>query len=95
MEVIASKGLAMIGEPAAILLVEFSGDDKPVLLRQLRALVELMGTQLALPGSVVEMSDEAPQKALWEVRKAGLNIMMSRKGDGKPVSFHRRLRRAR
>ncbi|MHB8723446.1 MAG: FAD-binding and (Fe-S)-binding domain-containing protein, partial [Steroidobacteraceae bacterium] len=24
---------------------------------------------------------------LWEVRKAGLNIMMSLKGDGKPVSF--------
>ena len=29
----------------------------------------------------------APQKDLWEVRKAGLNIMMSLKGDGKPVSF--------
>ena len=24
---------------------------------------------------------------MWEVRKAGLNIMMSMKGDGKPVSF--------
>ena len=33
------------------------------------------------------MSDDAPQKNLWEVRKAGLNIMMSLKGDGKPVSF--------
>ncbi|MEZ0308465.1 MAG: FAD-binding and (Fe-S)-binding domain-containing protein, partial [Ramlibacter sp.] len=30
---------------------------------------------------------DAPQKNLWEVRKAGLNIMMSLKGDGKPVSF--------
>ncbi len=29
----------------------------------------------------------ALQKRLWEVRKAGLNIMMSMKGDGKPVSF--------
>jgi len=27
------------------------------------------------------------QKEIWEVRKAGLNIMMSMKGDGKPVSF--------
>ncbi len=43
--------------------------------------------ELGLPGAVVEMPDEAPQKALWEVRKAGLNIMMSLKGDGKPVSF--------
>ena len=41
---------------------------------------------LGLPGSVVLMPDETPQKNLW-VRKAGLNIMMSLKGDGKPVSF--------
>jgi Fe-S oxidoreductase len=27
------------------------------------------------------------QKEVWDVRKAGLNIMMSMKGDGKPVSF--------
>ena len=46
----------------------------------------MMG-DLGLPGSVAEMTDEAPQRALWEVRKAGLNIMMSLKGDGKPVSF--------
>jgi FAD/FMN-containing dehydrogenase/Fe-S oxidoreductase len=77
---------ALIGEPEAILLVEWSGDDKAALLRRLRDLAELMG-ELGLPGSVVSMSDDAPQKALWEVRKAGLNIMMSLKGDGKPVSF--------
>ena len=33
------------------------------------------------------MPDAGLQKNLWEVRKAGLNIMMSLKGDGKPVSF--------
>ncbi|MCO5107688.1 MAG: FAD-binding protein [Burkholderiaceae bacterium] len=72
--------------PEAILLVEFSGDDRAALLGRLARLVELMG-DLGLPGSVVEMPDEGRQKALWEVRKAGLNIMMSLKGDGKPVSF--------
>ena len=77
---------ALIGKPAAILLVEFSGADEAKLQMQLASLVELMG-DLGLPSSVVQMSDEAPQKALWEVRKAGLNIMMSLKGDGKPVSF--------
>ncbi len=77
---------ALIGKPEAILLVEFSGDDKPALLTKLRDLVALMG-DLGMPDSVVEMSDDAPQKNLWEVRKAGLNIMMSLKGDGKPVSF--------
>ncbi len=74
------------GKPEAVLLVEFAGADKAALLPKLRELVELMG-DLGLPGSVVEMPDDAPQKNLWEVRKAGLNIMMSLKGDGKPVSF--------
>jgi FAD/FMN-containing dehydrogenase/Fe-S oxidoreductase len=77
---------ALIDKPAAILLVEFAGADKAALLPRLKQLVELMG-DLGLPGSVVEMPDDARQKNLWEVRKAGLNIMMSLKGDGKPVSF--------
>jgi FAD/FMN-containing dehydrogenase/Fe-S oxidoreductase len=77
---------ALIGSPAAILLVEFSGQEKQPLLRKLQDLVTLVG-ELGLPGSVVEMADDAQQKNLWEVRKAGLNIMMSLKGDGKPVSF--------
>ena len=77
---------ALLGSPDAILLVEFSGASKADLLPRMRELVELMG-ELGLPGSVVEMVDDAPQKNLWEVRKAGLNIMMSLKGDGKPVSF--------
>ncbi len=72
------------GEPDAILLVEFSGEENQG--ARLKALVELMG-ELGLPGSVVEVTDARPQRAIWEVRKAGLNIMMSMKGDGKPVSF--------
>ena len=72
------------GDPDAILLVEFSGeeDQRP----KLRQLTELMA-DLGLPQSVVEITDPRQQKELWEVRKAGLNIMMSMKGDGKPVSF--------
>ncbi len=77
---------ALIGQPDAILLVEFSGASKADLIPKIKQLVELMG-DLGLPGSVVEMIDDAAQKNLWEVRKAGLNIMMSLKGDGKPVSF--------
>ena len=72
--------------PEAVLLVEFAGASKADLLPKLRQLTELMG-DLGMPGCVVEMTDDAPQKNLWEVRKAGLNIMMSLKGDGKPVSF--------
>ncbi|HKM72984.1 MAG TPA: FAD-binding oxidoreductase, partial [Stellaceae bacterium] len=74
------------GEPAAILLSEFSGDDPPENLRRLKALVALMG-DLGFPGAVVEAIDPAFQQAVWGVRAQGLNIMMSMKGDGKPISF--------
>jgi FAD/FMN-containing dehydrogenase/Fe-S oxidoreductase len=77
---------ALVGEPDAILLVEFAGPSADDTLRRLRDLVVLMG-DLGLAGAVVEMPDAGAQKALWDVRKAGLNIMMSMRGDGKPVSF--------
>lgn len=74
------------GEPDAVLLVEFAGETLDVQQRKLRDLVALMG-DLGLPDSVVEIVEADFQKDVWEVRKAGLNIMMSMKGDGKPVSF--------
>ncbi|MCS2609815.1 FAD-binding and (Fe-S)-binding domain-containing protein [Halomonas dongshanensis] len=77
---------ALIGRPEAILLVEFAGQDRTAQLAALAELNTLMA-DLGLPGSVVDMPEAGEQKALWNVRKAGLNIMMSMKGDGKPVSF--------
>jgi Fe-S oxidoreductase/FAD/FMN-containing dehydrogenase len=77
---------ALIGEPEAILLVEFSGEDSGAQSERLERLSELMG-DLGLPDAVVRITAPAAQKELWDVRKAGLNIMMSMKGDGKPVSF--------
>jgi FAD/FMN-containing dehydrogenase/Fe-S oxidoreductase len=77
---------ALIGEPEAILLVEFAGEEAAGPRRKLNDLARMLG-DLGLAKSVVQMTDAGAQKALWEVRKAGLNIMMSMKGDGKPVSF--------
>ena len=74
------------GDPEAILLVEFSGEDAATQLSRLKQLTQRMG-DLGLPAAVVEIADAPRQKAVWELRKAGLNIMMSMKGDGKPVSF--------
>jgi FAD/FMN-containing dehydrogenase/Fe-S oxidoreductase len=70
------------GEPDAILLVEFA-DER---VGKLKDLVQLMA-DLGLPDCVVQITDDKVQKQVWDVRKAGLNIMMSMKGDGKPVSF--------
>ena len=77
---------ALVGSPAAILLVEFAGQDQAELIKKLDELDTLL-SDLGLPNCVVKMPEAKAQKALWDVRKAGLNIMMSMKGDGKPVSF--------
>jgi len=74
------------GDPDAILLVEFVGDDRDSPAGKVQELAELMG-DLGHPDSVIQINDAALQREIWEVRKAGLNIMMSMKGDGKPVSF--------
>jgi FAD/FMN-containing dehydrogenase/Fe-S oxidoreductase len=77
---------AVRGHPEALLLVEFAGEDAVEQRARLRQLSELMA-ELGLPDGVVEAIDPAFQKAVWELRKAGLNIVMSMKGDGKPISF--------
>lgn len=77
---------ALVGQPEALLLVEFAGEDRQQLLHKLQQLDELL-SDLGLPNATVQMPDSKEQQALWNVRKSGLNIMMSMKGDGKPVSF--------
>ena len=74
------------GTPEALLLVEFSGDDATGLERDLGRLEDLMG-ELGFPKAVVRAVEPAFQKEIWSVRKQGLNIVMSMKGDAKPVSF--------
>ncbi len=80
--------------PEAILLVEFGEDDHEVNLRMLQQLKDLMGDlgfgwdkSGAKWGGVVEVLNPDLQAAITEVRTSGLNIMMSMKDEGKPVSF--------
>ena len=74
------------GEPDSLLLVEFAGDELEPQLAKLRDLNTLMG-DLGYPKAVVEATTGPDQSEFWNVRKSGLNIMMSMKGDGKPISF--------
>jgi FAD/FMN-containing dehydrogenase/Fe-S oxidoreductase len=76
----------LIGEPYSLLLVEFHGHEDTPLLEELAELDEAMA-DLGYPGAVVRATDAAFQADIAEVREAGLNIMMSMKGDAKPVSF--------
>jgi FAD/FMN-containing dehydrogenase/Fe-S oxidoreductase len=82
------------GDPEAILFVEFAEDDWNENLRRLKQLGALIG-DLGLSwdktgaewGGVVEVLDPKLQAGITEVRTAGLNIMMSMKEAGKPISF--------
>ena len=80
--------------PAAILLVEFGEEDHEENLRRLRRLKDLIG-DLGIGwdkngdkwGGVIEVLNAGLQVAITDVRTSGLNIMMSMKEAGKPVSF--------
>jgi len=85
---------AVRGDPEAVLFVEFAEDDQYHNLRRLMQLRDVMG-DLGLGwnksgakwGGVLEIFDPKVQAAVTEMRTAGLNIMMSMKEEGKPVSF--------
>ncbi len=81
------------GAPEALLLVEFDeGTEENA--RRLARLHELTGDlgfgwdkSGAHWGGVVDVLDAGLQAAIADVRTSGLNIMMSMKDEGKPVSF--------
>jgi FAD/FMN-containing dehydrogenase/Fe-S oxidoreductase len=77
----ASQASFVKGEPAAMLVVEFSGDDPRQLLSQMRRLQEKVA------GEVLVAEAESLQKQIWAVRKVGLGLLMSMPGDHKPLSF--------
>jgi FAD/FMN-containing dehydrogenase/Fe-S oxidoreductase len=81
------------GQPAALLLVEFAeAPDENA--RRLKRLHDLMG-DLGFDwrnsgtkwGGVADVLDPKLQSAIADLRTAGLNIMMSMKEQGKPISF--------
>lgn len=80
----ASKLHFVEGNPAAVLVTEYYGASDA----ELRAKLERLNAQLnarGWRGAVVPILDNARQNDVWTVRKAGLNILMSRRGDYKPV----------
>jgi FAD/FMN-containing dehydrogenase/Fe-S oxidoreductase len=85
---------AVRGDPDAVLIVEFAEEDQAENIRRLQQLGELMadlGFGWNNPqrkwGGVVEISEPGLQTGIAEFRAAGLNVMMSMKQEGKPVSF--------
>jgi FAD/FMN-containing dehydrogenase/Fe-S oxidoreductase len=82
------------GDPDALLVVEFAEATEAENLAKLKNLEALMGDlgfgwdrAGAHFGGVVPVVEPAWQAAVTEMRSSGLNIMMSMKEAGKPVSF--------
>ncbi|MBR0741434.1 FAD-binding protein [Bradyrhizobium liaoningense] len=85
---------AIKGDPDAVLVVEFAEEDQANNLLRLKQLGELMGdlgfgwnNDTRKWGGVVEITEPALQSGIADFRAAGLNVMMSMKQEGKPVSF--------
>src|SRR6201990_325626 len=82
------------GYPDALLIVECAEEDQPQNLQKLKQLTALMGdlgfgwnNEIRKWGGVVDVVEPAVQTAIADFRTSGLNVMMSMKQDGKPVSF--------
>ena len=71
------------GDPEAVLFVEYFGDDDAQLRGQVEALEQRL-RQRGLGYAFVQALTAASQKDMWEVRKAGLGLLMGMKGDAKP-----------
>ncbi len=67
----------VMGDPAAILVVEFSGDDPSVLKNSARKLGEIL--------TIAETT--ADQAQIWNIRKVGLGILDSQPKSVRPVAF--------
>lgn len=72
------------GDPAAVLLTEYYGESEAEIEKKLAHLQQHLRAR-GWTGTVVTLLDPAHQKDVWDVRKAGLNILMGRRGDYKPV----------
>ena len=74
------------GEPEAILVTEFYSDSEEELRARLEELQSvLVRERIGYAHPMV--TDAAGQRDVWNIRKAGLGLLMGMKGDPKPVGF--------
>jgi Fe-S oxidoreductase/FAD/FMN-containing dehydrogenase len=74
------------GNPKAVLMVEFIDTEQSVYEKKIKDLEYLVLDQNK-DNQFSYYSNLDEQKEVFEIRKAGLNILMSMKGDKKPVAF--------
>ena len=67
----------VVGDPAALLVVEFSGDQPQALKELARKVGDIL--------TIAESSED--QARIWNIRKVGLGLMDSRPGSARPIAF--------
>ena len=77
----------MEGDPACLLVVEFFGDSDKELAHHLERLQTHVKAQGVGVTAITTAIDAERQSNVWEVRKAGLGLLMGVKGDRKPIPF--------
>ncbi len=80
----AKKLHFVTGDPEAVLLVEYYGETEAELTVKLAHFEQHMAAR-GWRGAVTRLLNPGHQADVWSVRKAGLNLLMSRRGDFKPV----------
>jgi len=75
------------GTPNCILITEFYGENDAELRHKLDRLKEHLRSQGVPVGAVTEALTPRQKLDVWEVRKAGLGLLMSLRGDHKPIPF--------
>ena len=84
--VLSSQRAWIEGDPEAVLAVEYYGDTLEALEEKLGALEALL-KGLSLGYAFRRAVSAGEQAKIWNVRKAGLGLLMGIKGDAKPVAF--------
>ena len=74
------------GDPQAVLITEYTGESEAELEAGIGRLRETLN-RLNHHDPLVVVSDPAQQATVWYARKVGLGILMSMRGDTKPIPF--------
>ena len=75
------------GTPNCILITEFYGENDAELRHKIDHLKDHLRKQGVPVGAVTEALTPPRKKDVWDVRKAGLGLLMSIRGDHKPIPF--------
>jgi FAD/FMN-containing dehydrogenase/Fe-S oxidoreductase len=74
------------GDPAAIMIVEYTGENEAEARAKVEAL-EARRRRQRFGYAAHAAYDAAEQRTIWNLRKAGLGLLLGMKGDKKPIAF--------